>query len=184
MQYVEADVTLNTPDPGSKPWLLAEAASSKPPETEVPANGTGKIGQQQAVLSPTNTLPEDRFLEADALSSHFLRLREEEKAAREAEKRPDAGEGEGVKPDPKSVTPATIIPTTVHPPSMEPNSGGSSSYSLAEAAAQLQATRDVLTSSTRIINVHELPMIASGWLFAAVKDGDLVYEATNLALDE
>lgn len=93
-QYVEADATQFDPDPGSRPWLLAQAladeAGNSPARTDrrsaavqqgnvsasVPSSGEREGGGEE--------LPEDSFLRQDALSLHFLQQREAEKAARAA----------------------------------------------------------------------------------------------------
>jgi hypothetical protein len=80
-RYVEADLAISSPDPGSKPWLVAQALASD----EV-GESKAEIDAKKQVLETQNSennddsrLPEDAFLEADALSTHYLRQREEDK---------------------------------------------------------------------------------------------------------
>jgi hypothetical protein len=80
-RYVEADLAISSPDPGSKPWLVAQALASD----EV-GESKAEIDAKKQVLETQNSennddsrLPEDAFLEADALSTHYLRQRDEDK---------------------------------------------------------------------------------------------------------
>jgi hypothetical protein len=99
-RYAEAEADNAAPEPGSKQWLLAhalgegageagKAAEGAPlqrgaklpaPAAAAPAAGGPRPG---AGAGGAEELPEDRFLRADALSLHYLRQREEDKAARD-----------------------------------------------------------------------------------------------------
>lgn len=94
--YVDAEADRFDPDPGSRPWLLAQALAEDEGGSAAPSRarqaGTGAVQQGNTSASAPRTegeggkeeLPEDRFLRQDALSLHFLQQREAEKAARVA----------------------------------------------------------------------------------------------------
>ena len=80
-RYVEADLTMSSPDPGSKPWLVAQAlASDEVGESKAEIDAKKQVQESQNLGNTDDSrLPEDAFLEADALSTHFLRQREEDR---------------------------------------------------------------------------------------------------------
>jgi hypothetical protein len=80
-RYVEADLTISSPDPGSKPWLVAQAlASDEVGESKAEIDAKKQFHESQNLgNSDDSRLPEDAFLEADALSTHYLRQREEDR---------------------------------------------------------------------------------------------------------
>ena len=86
-RYVEADINISSPDPGSKPWLVAQAlASDEVGESKAETDAKKQTEEANNSSNSDDTrLPEDAFLEADALSTHFLRQREEDRK-RQAEK--------------------------------------------------------------------------------------------------
>lgn len=98
-----ADTVHNRPDPGSRPWLLAEALRD-----EDGGRGEGRAGAERAEEKPERAapmlgtmaeqgedeFPEDKFHRMDALSMHFLAEREKtresalkKEAEREEERR-------------------------------------------------------------------------------------------------
>lgn len=101
-QYVEADADNAAPEPGSRQWLLAHALADGESDATAGASAARKTGQPvqpstSAASSASSAatagaatagggedgeLPEDKFLRQDALSMHFLRQKEEDKAAR------------------------------------------------------------------------------------------------------
>ena len=84
---IESDLNISSPDPGSKPWLVAQAlASDEVGESKAETDAKKQTEEANNSSNYDDTrLPEDAFLEADALSTHFLRQREEDRK-RQAEK--------------------------------------------------------------------------------------------------
>jgi len=80
--YVEAGAVQDyAPDVGSRLWLLAQALSS---EDRIGGKAGGREGgeasaQQQGPEDQQDILPEDRYIAADALSMHYVRMKEEER---------------------------------------------------------------------------------------------------------
>jgi hypothetical protein len=94
-RYAEAEADSTAPEPGSRQWLLAHALgegegeggkaadSAKLPAPAAAAPATAAGARPSAGAGGAGELPEDRFLRADALSLHYLRQREEDRAARD-----------------------------------------------------------------------------------------------------
>jgi hypothetical protein len=86
--YIVADADRFDPDPGSRPWLLAQALAGDEGGKGRGTQATVKQGNVSASATTSSTqaveeeLPEDRFLRQDALSLHFMQQREADKAAR------------------------------------------------------------------------------------------------------
>lgn len=92
------------PDPGSKPWLLAQALATDDAHTSAEEGPATQPQQQRQTSSSSSSslsasadqedqqqsyYAEDAFLASDALSQHYLRMREEDKkkaAAKEEER--------------------------------------------------------------------------------------------------
>jgi PIH1 N-terminal domain len=105
-KYAEADSLSTAPEPGSRQWLLAHALSdggldddvgaaktaataAKPAGTGTAATTATKVGvpggparTREEQGGDDEELPEDKFHRADALSLHFLKQKEDDKAAR------------------------------------------------------------------------------------------------------